>query len=255
MKRSEIRKLFLAMIFIPFLLVACGNEKSVMDDAASSTEESAHLIISTEEPTQLPVPTDAPAQTNTPDNVDTADNDGAVQYICRLDGSEHKQIAFYYENSELTKVEYSLNIKGMPEESEERKRLEDYSGVEMLDKAYCIVIEIDVNAGGIMYLKDTVTFFADVDNWTWENVKNKLEKNGYKIFDCSDDEILNAREVAEEYYKNTIFTVLEFYVKEAEKDKIVFGVHCSKGGEIVEPDRSITIEFINDEWVKTNEGY
>lgn len=106
---------------------------------------------------------------------------------------------------------------------------------------------------------DKKTIGRDSDNTNTDNVTEatrvgeKPQRNK-----LTDEDVENARIVAVEYYNNTVFKVLS--MERIPEDKmnegiIQFEVECSKGGEKQDPNRMITLDKKDSDWVVINEGY
>lgn len=68
-------------------------------------------------------------------------------------------------------------------------------------------------------------------------------------------ETIIAEEVAKAYYSNTVFEVVSLELKSQTENEIIFSVCVSKGGEVQEPNRTITLQLNNGTWEIINEGY
>lgn len=66
---------------------------------------------------------------------------------------------------------------------------------------------------------------------------------------------IDARKAAMAYYEGTVFTVEDMQVTEADERVFVFSVTVSKGGEVQEVARTITLEQTDGVWTVTGEGY
>ena len=64
-------------------------------------------------------------------------------------------------------------------------------------------------------------------------------------------------QAAKEYYKNTVFKLADSNatVKLSEKEHVILVFKLTKGGDPVEPDRSIELRYDGSSWKVENEGY
>lgn len=66
---------------------------------------------------------------------------------------------------------------------------------------------------------------------------------------------LTAEETAKAYYSNTVFELVSLKIKSQSTNKITYWACVKKDGVLQEPNRSITLRFVNGKWEVTNEGY
>lgn len=60
---------------------------------------------------------------------------------------------------------------------------------------------------------------------------------------------------AENYYNNTVFELVSLEVLRSSKEYVLFSVVSKKGGELVEPNRTIELRYEDSTWNVVNEGY
>ncbi len=60
---------------------------------------------------------------------------------------------------------------------------------------------------------------------------------------------------AENYYRNTVFELVSLEVLQSSKEYVLFSVVSKKGGELVEPNRTIELRYEDGTWNVVNEGY
>lgn len=70
-----------------------------------------------------------------------------------------------------------------------------------------------------------------------------------------DDRVKAAEEAGRAYYSNTVFEVISLELQSRTENEIIFSVCVSKGGEVQEPNRTITLQLNNGTWEVINEGY
>lgn len=58
-----------------------------------------------------------------------------------------------------------------------------------------------------------------------------------------------------DYYANTVFELVSFEVAEASREHVVFTIVSNKGGILVEPNRTIELNYEDGKWKVVNEGY
>lgn len=64
-----------------------------------------------------------------------------------------------------------------------------------------------------------------------------------------------AENIAKAYYSNTVFELVSLEIKSQSTNKIVYWACVEKDGVVQEPNRSITLRFIDGKWKVTGEGY
>lgn len=60
---------------------------------------------------------------------------------------------------------------------------------------------------------------------------------------------------AENYYTNTVFELVSLEVLQSSKEYVKFSVVSKKGGELVDPNRTIELRYEDGTWNVVNEGY
>jgi len=75
-----------------------------------------------------------------------------------------------------------------------------------------------------------------------------------QVVDCQVD-LEAIKKIAQEYYSDTVFEVISMELIRQTDKEIVFSVCVSKGGVVQEPNRTIFLEFNDEKWEVTNEGY
>ena len=60
---------------------------------------------------------------------------------------------------------------------------------------------------------------------------------------------------ARNYYKNTVFEVVSLDVRKVSKTYVLFEVTAKRGGVMVDPNRTIELEYEDGAWEVTGEGY
>lgn len=60
---------------------------------------------------------------------------------------------------------------------------------------------------------------------------------------------------AENYYANTIFELVSLDVLQSSREYVKFSVISKKGGELVDPNRTIQLRYEDGSWNVINEGY
>ncbi|MDE6531705.1 MAG: hypothetical protein K2K96_13185 [Lachnospiraceae bacterium] len=60
---------------------------------------------------------------------------------------------------------------------------------------------------------------------------------------------------AENYYRNTVFELVSLEVLQYSKEYVLFSVVSKKGGELVDPNRTIELRYEDGAWNVVNEGY
>lgn len=63
------------------------------------------------------------------------------------------------------------------------------------------------------------------------------------------------RQIAQEYYADTVFEVISMELVSQTATEVVFSVCTSKDGNVQEPNRSIYLEWNGENWEVVNEGY
>lgn len=57
------------------------------------------------------------------------------------------------------------------------------------------------------------------------------------------------------YYRNTVFELVSLDVLQSSKEYVLFSVVSKKGGELVDPNRTIELRYEDGAWNVVNEGY
>lgn len=57
------------------------------------------------------------------------------------------------------------------------------------------------------------------------------------------------------YYRNTVFELVSLDVLKSSKEYVLFSVVSKKGGELVDPNRTIELRYEDGAWNVVNEGY
>lgn len=60
---------------------------------------------------------------------------------------------------------------------------------------------------------------------------------------------------AENYYANTVFELVSLDVLQSSKEYVKFSVVSKRGGELVDPNRTIELRYEDGTWNVVNEGY
>lgn len=60
---------------------------------------------------------------------------------------------------------------------------------------------------------------------------------------------------AENYYENTVFELVSLDVLQSSKEYVKFSVVSKRGGELVDPNRTIELRYEDGTWNVVNEGY
>ena len=75
------------------------------------------------------------------------------------------------------------------------------------------------------------------------------------LLPLTQEELTAAHQAAHDYYRDTVFENIVLTEVEPREGEISFRVSCTKGGERVDPDRSISLERRDGVWTVINEGY
>lgn len=85
--------------------------------------------------------------------------------------------------------------------------------------------------------------------------ETEIERDISESSELDAEMIKQAEEFAKEYYKSTVFEVVSIELKEQSGNEVVFAVCASKDGVVQEPNRTIWLQFNNEKWEVTNEGF